>query len=67
MTYEIKFEIYGKKMKTKIEASSKEMAERILRQKIKIYSVTPIEEKSYKKKDDLGDFFGGAFKDIFKE
>ena len=73
MIYEIKFEIYGKKMKAKIEANSEEMAERILRHKIKIHSVTKVEQKGYKDNADprpmdddmFNSIFGGVFKDTF--
>lgn len=65
----MKFEIYGKKMKAKIEANSEEMAERILRHKIKVHSVTKVEQKGYKDNADprpmddmdIKDFFGGIF------
>ena len=68
--YEVKFEIYGKKMKTKIEATSEEMAERILRHKIKIHSVTDLGEKGYKENplrdrntNDIFDNFSKIFGD----
>jgi hypothetical protein len=38
-TYEIYFELFGKKMKTKIEAPNKEVAEDRLRRKIQIHSI----------------------------
>lgn len=40
--YEICFEIFGKKMKTKIKALSEKDAERYLKNKIKVHSINSI-------------------------
>lgn len=39
MKYEVKFEIYGKKMKAYVEALSREDAEYLVRGKIKFHSI----------------------------
>lgn len=56
-TYNIFFEIYGKKMKVQINALSPERAEIILRSKIEIHK---IEEEL--PKNDFEDFFNKLFK-----
>jgi len=53
MKYTIYFSIYGKKLKTTIEASSQKEAEYLLRGKIKIEKFVTIEESSEQKFDDM--------------
>lgn len=57
MKYNVYFEIYGKKMKAQIEASSKGDAMQILHGKLIIHKIELT--------DDLPDDFN-IFKDIFK-
>ena len=42
--YEVLFEIYGKKMKTTVIASTPEEAKDIIQDKIRFYSVKPVED-----------------------
>ena len=54
--YEVLFEIYGKKMKTTVIASTPEEAKDIIQDKIRFYSVKPVEDD--KTINDLFEEFG---------
>lgn len=54
MKYSVLFELYGKRMKTEIEAKSPEDAEYQIRGKVKFHQITPVPSAV----DDLKKFFG---------
>ena len=54
--YEILFEIYGKKLKTTVEANSEEKAKEILKNKIRFDKITEL-----KSNDDVIDQFMNMF------
>jgi hypothetical protein len=56
-TYNVYFEIFGKKMKIEIKAKSKQQAEEIVKSKIVFHKIEDV---------TIEDIFGKTFKDIFK-
>jgi hypothetical protein len=56
-TYDVYFEIYGKKLKVKLKAKSKIQAEEIVKSKIIFHKIKDV---------TMEDVFGKTFKDIFK-
>lgn len=55
--YEILFEVYGKKLKTTIEANSEEKAKEIVKNKIRFDKITELRTKD----DDILDQMMGMF------
>ena len=56
-TYDVYFEIYGKKLKVKVNAKSKLQAEEIVKSKIIFHKIEDV---------TINEIFGKTFKDIFK-
>jgi len=59
MKYEVTFDVFGKKFRTKLEASSPQEAEYLIRGRIKFDSIVPLVSKN---EYDLPE----GFEDIFK-
>jgi len=59
MKYTVYFEIYGKKMKTTVEADSKSHAMEIVKSKIKFHDVIPNVNKKETTATDIMDFLTG--------
>ncbi len=56
--YEIFFEIYGKKLKTTIEANSEEKAKEIVKNKIRFDKITELKSKDDDIVDQMLNMFG---------
>ena len=60
--YIVYFEVYGKKMKTKVTSYSEEAAKEFIKNQIVFYDVKPSQKKTVDMPEEFRDIFGDMFR-----